>query len=298
LLELNGSRLLRREGDFLGDPFTAASGRSCVCQVAQAELTLECEPLPARGVTFGRHAAARERRSLALRLERLPHVAQALSRAQLGVEAVLQVVRIATSRTEIAWLERARQRTVKHLREEVSAALTAVRLSGETDCPPPRDEELERFQELERAVLSGAVWGGTPNRPQPDCTPGLGETSRGGSRELSSRRPWRDTLSSLTAWLEQGALTHAVRMSAPSMKRSAGRVEVRWRVSLGLRTWCMRSSRGHGPFLPGGMSWVKFLCLVFACTAGGSGRRAARGRFAGARSARGALSEGGEEAAA
>jgi len=35
--------------------------------------------------------------------------------------------------------------------------------------PCSRDEELERFQQLERAVLSGRVLGGTPNRPQPGC---------------------------------------------------------------------------------------------------------------------------------
>jgi hypothetical protein len=35
--------------------------------------------------------------------------------------------------------------------------------------PCSRDEELERFQQLERAVLSGRVFGGTPNRPQPGC---------------------------------------------------------------------------------------------------------------------------------
>jgi hypothetical protein len=182
------------------------------------------------------------RRSLALRLEALPHVASALGRAEVGVEAALQLVRIATAPTELAWLERARQRTVKHLREEVSAALTAVRLSGAADCPPPRDDELESFQELERAVLSGRVWGGTPNRPQPGSAPDVNDPPLDGSRRPSSRRPWREMLSSLTAWLEQGALTHAVRMSADRdrgafSRRSAGRIEVRWRVSLGLRSW-------------------------------------------------------------
>jgi hypothetical protein len=181
------------------------------------------------------------RRSLALRLEALPHVARALGRAEVGVEAALQLVRIATAQTELVWLERARQRTVKHLREEVSAALTAVRLSGDADCPPPRDEELERFQELERAVLSGRVLGGTPNRPQPGCAPDVADDALDGSRRPSSR-PWREMLSSLTAWLEQGALTHAIQMSADRdraalSKRSAGPVTVRWRVSLGLRSW-------------------------------------------------------------
>jgi hypothetical protein len=210
------------------------------------------------------------RRSLALRLEALPQVAQALSRAEIGVEAALQLVRIATPRTEPMWLERAGQRTIKHLREEVSAALVAVRLSGDADCPPPRDEELEEFQELERAVLSGRVLGGTPNRLQPDCGAELVDEPPDGSRRTSSRRPWREMLSSLTAWLEQGALRHAVQMSAPNSTgapsksvRSAGRVEVRWRVSLGLRTWWHALEARARRFLPRGMSWVKFLCLTF-----------------------------------
>jgi hypothetical protein len=159
---------------------------------------------------------------------------------------------------------------VKHLREEVSAALVAVRLSGEVDCPPPRDQELEEFQQLERAVLSGQVLsgqvlGGTPNRPQPGRTTELVAEPPPGSR-----RPWRSLLSSLTAWLEQGALTHAVQMSAPNPPgaeskgtRSAGRVEVRWRVSLGLRSWWHALEARARPYLPRGMSWVKFLCLVF-----------------------------------
>lgn len=39
----------------------------------------------------------------------------------------MQLVRIATPSTEAAWVERARRCTIKHLREEVAAALTAVR---------------------------------------------------------------------------------------------------------------------------------------------------------------------------
>jgi hypothetical protein len=75
-------------------------------------------------------------------------------------------------------------------------------------------------------------------------------------------------LSSLTAWLEQGALAHAVQMSAHSeagmqSKPSAGRVEVRWRVSLGLRNWWHSLEASARGWLPRGMGWVKFLCLTF-----------------------------------
>jgi len=95
------------------------------------------------------------RRSLALRLDELPRMAEALGAGQLGVEAALQIVRVATPMTHAVWVERAQRRTVKHLREEVAAALVAVRLSGETNCPPPTDEEMAAFHELERAVVSG-----------------------------------------------------------------------------------------------------------------------------------------------
>jgi hypothetical protein len=79
-------------------------------------------------------SSLRARRTLALRLERLPTVAAALAAAHIGVEAALQLVRIATRKTEAAWVMRAQRRTIKHLREEVAAALVAVRHSGEADC--------------------------------------------------------------------------------------------------------------------------------------------------------------------
>ena len=117
-------------------------------------------------------------------------------------------------------------------------------------------------------MLSGRVFGGTPNRPQPGSTPDVADEPLDGSRRPSSRRPWHAMSSSLTAWLEQGALTHAVQMSADSeagapSKRSAGRVEVRWRVSLGLRSWWQSLEACARRRLPRGMSWVKFLCLTF-----------------------------------
>ncbi|HEU4577790.1 MAG TPA: HNH endonuclease signature motif containing protein [Polyangiaceae bacterium] len=177
------------------------------------------------------------RRALALRLEGLSRVEDALGRAEIGVEAALQLVRIATRATEEAWLDRARHRTVKHLREEVAAALVAVRISGERDCLPPNAEELDGFQELERAVLRGhAVAGSCPT---------------------DARGPWRTMLSSLQAWFAGG-----IQVSAGST-RSAGRVLVRLRVSCALRDWwCALAACAHAR-LARGVSWVRFLCLTF-----------------------------------
>lgn len=203
------------------------------------------------------------RRALALRLESLPSIGAALGRAEIGVEPALQLVRIATPRTELAWLERARRRTVKHLRQEVAAALVAVRISGEPDCPPPKDAELDGFHELERAVLSGQLWSAPARLSEPG---GLRATA-GAER---ARRPWHELLSSLGAWLARGALRHPVQMSAPSgggprqrATRSAGRVEVRWRVSLTTRTWWRALEAQARRWLPRDISWLKYLCLVF-----------------------------------
>ena len=149
------------------------------------------------------------RRALAAKLEALPAVALALGGAQIGVEAALQVVRIATPRTEGAWLDRAQRRTIKHLREEVSAALLAVRLSGECDCLPPQEAELEAVAELERAVVSGRACTG-----RTESAERLSFLAPSGSVE---RRAWHVMLASLHGWLKSGVAGHigmSVQMSA------------------------------------------------------------------------------------
>jgi hypothetical protein len=142
------------------------------------------------------------RRALALRLESLPNVTAALGSAQIGVEAALQMVRIATPHTERAWLDRAQRRTIKHLREEVNAALTALRLSGERHCPPPDDAELEAYAELERAVVSGRACEGRAE-PVAESAARLSFLESSASGE---RRAWHSMLASLHAWLEAGAV--------------------------------------------------------------------------------------------
>jgi len=184
------------------------------------------------------------KRALAVRLEQLPQVVEALSTGHIGVEAALQLVRIATPRTEGEWVERARRRTVKHLREEVAAALTAVRLSGEEDCPPPFDAELQAFQELERVVVSGRVV--EPRRAANESFDAPSKTER---------RAWPVMLRSLERWLERG-----VQFSA-GLPSSAGRVTLRLRVSHGTRAWWRALEVQALRWLPRGMSWLKFSCL-------------------------------------
>jgi hypothetical protein len=200
------------------------------------------------------------RRALALRLEKLPRVAEALAAGRIGVEAAGQVVRVATPSTQAAWVERAGQRTIKHLREEVAAALIAVRLSGEADCPPPVDDEMVAFHELEQAVVSGracqprpandlgaARGAGTHATPPLDDARGMkppAVEARGvGVVSLTEpaseqRRAWLVMLGSLTRWLEGGVqLSAAGKAIRPRGIASAGRIALRLRVSRANYVW-------------------------------------------------------------
>jgi hypothetical protein len=223
------------------------------------------------------------KRALALRLEKLPRVAAALGADQLGVEAAVQLVRVATPTTEAAWVERARQRTIKHLREEVAAALIALRVSGEADCPPPQGPELDAFHELERAVVSGRACHAQPTHdPQVERAVAAGRSleitrlAEPVSAEPTSaeRRAWLMMLGSLARWLESGlqlsapqslaahtSANHTSSAGRRAQVASAGKIELRLRVSR-LTYACYRSLETQAKrWLARGISWLRFLCL-------------------------------------
>jgi hypothetical protein len=205
------------------------------------------------------------RRTLALRLETLPGVAAALGAAQIGVEAALQLVRIATPETEAAWVERARRRTIKHLREEVAAALTAVRLAGERDCLPPEHGDMAAFQTLEQTVVSGRF--GRPRLPNdaPGATTptSTNRSSRPSEPTSDARRPWCAMLDSLAGWLESGLQMSAAAPNALAARHrsSAGRVTLRLRMSRETYRWWRSLEAQARRWLPPRVSWLRFLCL-------------------------------------
>jgi len=210
------------------------------------------------------------RRALAVRLEKLPGVAAALGSGQIGVEAAVQIARIATPSTAAAWVLRARRRTIKHLREEVAAALTAVRVSGELDCPPPVDAEIEAFHQLERAVVGGRVGasggddagrvGASTCRIPGPVIPRVGSLSESVSEE---RRAWLVMLGSLAAWLGSGLQTSVANggQAGAAAVASKGRVTLRLRMSPeNAASWRELESQARR-WLPRGMSWLRFACL-------------------------------------
>jgi hypothetical protein len=188
------------------------------------------------------------RRALAVRLESLPHIGEALGKASIGIEAALQLVRVATSNTDRAWAHHAQRRTIKHLREEVDAALVARRISGESDCPPPSITEIEAFHDLERAASSGRIGPASLSRV----------AANDGAPASPARGAWHAMLASLTAWLSGGVQTSAVQ----GKHRAAGRITLRLRVSRATRA-CWRSLEGQARrWLPRGISFLRFCCLA------------------------------------
>jgi hypothetical protein len=205
------------------------------------------------------------RRALALRLEKLPEVSVALGAAQIGVEAALLLVRIATPSTEAAWVERARRRTIKHLREEVAAALTAVRVTGESGCLPPEQNEIAAFHTLEQTVVSGqfAHARRASEAPIAAASPATSSPSRSVEPTSDARRPWRAMLGSLASWLDD---TIQMSASAPGAlaarpRSSAGRVTLRLRMSREAYRWWRELEAQARRWLPPRVSWLRFLCL-------------------------------------
>jgi hypothetical protein len=102
----------------------------------------------------------RNRCALARDVERLPELGVALDSGAIGYETARLVARVATPETIEAWIDRAKRRTWKHLREEVDAVELSMRLGDEGPFLPPGEEELAAMAALERAALSGELFEG------------------------------------------------------------------------------------------------------------------------------------------
>lgn len=80
-------------------------------------------------------------------------VRRALERGEVGLEAALAIGRVATSETAADWVVRARERTVKHLLEDVRAAELWRDLGGRAT--PPTPEAVRELHALEGRLLAG-----------------------------------------------------------------------------------------------------------------------------------------------
>jgi hypothetical protein len=108
----------------------------------------------------------------------VPQLAEALSRGRVGYEVAYLLSRVVTPATVEAWLRRAEQRTVKHLREEVEAAELLIRVGQGRDQLPLDEESLDALFELERCIVGGDWVGRARETP-------AGEVRKGKARDAS-----------------------------------------------------------------------------------------------------------------
>lgn len=103
-------------------------------------------------------SSLKQKRALARRLQSLPRLAAAVESGSVGHDAAGLVSRVATAGNEGAWVERARERTTKHLRQEVEAAELFARITGEPVAGPPAEDWMQYVRWVRGQVLSGAVF--------------------------------------------------------------------------------------------------------------------------------------------
>jgi len=94
--------------------------------------------------------------ALARAVAQLPEVEDALVSGHIGACAAGLVARVAGPTTAKAWVERAKVRTVKHLREEVEAVELLARAEGRDvwRFEPPDEAMVEEVHDVERAVIA------------------------------------------------------------------------------------------------------------------------------------------------
>ncbi len=122
-------------------------------------------------------SSVKAKRRLVKRLADLGFLDAALARGELGYEAARLVAEVATRATVEAWVTRAKERTLKHLREEIDAAELLARWSESAAVLPPSDAEQQRVAELERAVITGQI-SAPPASPSPATAPPANVTLR------------------------------------------------------------------------------------------------------------------------
>jgi hypothetical protein len=103
-------------------------------------------------------SSVKDKRLLMRRLKRLPHLAKALQEHAVCYEAARVVAKVATQETDAAWAQRAIERTVVQLREDVCAAEHLSRVGQCSSIEPPEPDTVTAWLALRSCVITGAVF--------------------------------------------------------------------------------------------------------------------------------------------
>ena len=208
-------------------------------------------------------STVKAKRALARRIEQLPRLAQAVERHELGFEAARVVARVATAHTVEEWVGRARERTVRHLRDEADAAEMVSRLTEQSAIVPPNESLMAELEGIESAIASGAAFAGETGAEADDgqMSAGAPETSAeagDGQMFAPASKAADGRMSAAGAGDDEG------QMSAPGRRRhrhrALGRVTLRLRVRAETRAsyrWLERLFIRHRPVQ---VPFFQFLC--------------------------------------
>jgi hypothetical protein len=187
-------------------------------------------------------SSAKARMTLSRRALALEPLREAVDQAVVGFEAAMLVGRVATTNTVKAWLSRARERTIKHLGEEVATAEIIARTTGRGDPPPPDAQTLTAMMALESRVLSGRAF----------VVPASDAAHR--PRHGLERAPTRNDS-------DEGQMSVTPDADVPRPRRGAGKVTLRWRVTEDVaRAWHALAKLHRRSHLGGTM--VELLCVT------------------------------------
>jgi hypothetical protein len=147
---------------------------------------------------------------LARRGRELPRLQDAVIAQELGYEAARLVASVASHETVESWVERARERTVKHLREEVDAAEMLGRVGGDTTMAPPAVTTMEAIADLERRIMTGEALQSGESQMFADANDRRGEAHECAGRVVLKFRVGEETRR-YYRWLERMYLRHGPR---------------------------------------------------------------------------------------
>jgi len=195
-------------------------------------------------------SSVKAKRALARRAQSMPRLREAVNGRELGFEAARLVTVVASSETAAEWVARARERTVKHLREEVDAAEMLGRLGIEPERRPPGEATMAELARIEQRAVTGAVFGA-------DCAKGVA-----GREQDATGREQDATVA--TGPEEQGQMSAGTRARTgrEAREHSRGRVTLKLRVATGMRRyyrWLERTFERRGPR---GVTFMRYLCVA------------------------------------
>jgi hypothetical protein len=211
-------------------------------------------------------AAMREKVTFSRRANALPEIGDAICNGDLGFARASLVARVATPDTATNWIDRAKRRTHKHLREEVELGELEARLLGRAPLPPS-EADVEEMRAWERSILSGEIF--FQAHEANDNAVQISESADADSASDAASDADSDSDADTDTDTDADTESNPVQISdipTPPPRFFQRNVESRLRVTEDLALFYRQVEEHHRRLGSPCGSFVKFLCAVFFST--------------------------------